>query len=302
MARWGSAGSSWGVSRDDISAEQALSNHFTKFSRVSRLSWLSWLSRLPRIPRICRILAEAFGHRRHWRIGHIGFEMTKLRKPAAKPKISLCENGHTILITAHKTCGSFLESFEQIRRDRNARGTPTDKEQDLLRAMLVFASSGLDAVIKQLVADALPTVLNANNGENGAAARFTSFVEKHMRRSEKGAAEILSRSITSISPRETLIQWFQRELTSESLQSKDQVFQLASYFDIPTPAICKEIKKLEHAFSVRNQIIHELDVDLKQKNRNRAPRRKSDIVADVNILLETSEKFLHEVDKRSRAV
>lgn len=226
--------------------------------------------------------------------------MTKLREHPEKLESAVCLNGYSILITAHNTCGSFLESFEQVRKDRGARGTPTDSEQDLLRAMLVFASSGLDAVIKQLIGDALPIVLNTNDGDNGAAARFTSYVEKHLVRDQKGAAEILSRSITSISPRETLIQWFLHQLTSESLQSKDQIFQIASYFDIPTSALCKDIKKLSGIFLVRNNIIHEMDIDFNAKNRNRVSRRRSDIVLSVNLLLETAENFLHEVDKRCR--
>lgn len=224
--------------------------------------------------------------------------MSNLIGAPKKPKSALCLNGYNILLTANKTCGSFLSSFEQVRRDRNARGTPTDSEQDLLRAMLVFASSGLDAVIKQLVLDALPSVLNSNNGDNGAAARFAVFVEKHMVRDAKGAAEIMSRSITSLSPRDTLIQWFQSNLTSESLQSKDQVFQIASYFDIPTKSLCADIKKFTDAFGIRNKIIHELDIDFQQTNRNRSPRRRNDVVANVNLLLEISEKFLLEVDKR----
>jgi hypothetical protein len=39
------------------------------------------------------------------------------------------------------------------------RGMSTDEEQDLLRAMLVTAAPGLDAMTKQLIRDALPKVV-----------------------------------------------------------------------------------------------------------------------------------------------
>lgn len=214
------------------------------------------------------------------------------------PTSDCCYDAFRVLSATHSTCSSFLESFVQVRKDRNAKGVPTDSEQDLLRATLVFACSGLDAMIKQLVADALPTVLDANDGENGAAKRFSDFVEKQILNDDKFAAKLISTSITSHSTRDAVLKWFIRKLTADSLQSKDQVFQIASFFDIPTGAVTGNIKQLESAFRARNQIIHEMDIDLTPRNRNRTQRPHYDTVVLVNSIFEVTFSFLKETDKR----
>src|SRR5690349_10645733 len=78
------------------------------------------------------------------------------------PASSLCQNAYVILCNAHDAASSFLEAFQDVRKARRAKGMPTDEEQDLLRAMLLFASAGLDSLVKQLIRDALPAVLESN--------------------------------------------------------------------------------------------------------------------------------------------
>jgi len=51
--------------------------------------------------------------------------------------------------------------------------------QDLLRAMLLFACSGLDAVVKQLIEDSLHDVLQH---DLGAQREFQKFVERRLKR------------------------------------------------------------------------------------------------------------------------
>ena len=73
------------------------------------------------------------------------------------PELSSAELSDTLLIweKARDAASSFLAAFTQSRRARGSpRGTSTDAEQDMLRAALVFAGAGLDAVVKQLLADA----------------------------------------------------------------------------------------------------------------------------------------------------
>jgi hypothetical protein len=219
---------------------------------------------------------------------------TPLRAAPSPPKNRCCDHGHTILVTAQEACASFLQSFDKVHKKKRGAAT-SGAGEDLLRAMLVFASSGLDAMIKQLISDALPILLQKNDG---AIVNFQGYVEKHLLRDQKNAASLMSKSLTSSSPRTHLITWFCEQLSSDSLQSKDQVLQIGSYFDIPSAAITTNIKELEQSFRVRNKIIHEMDVDLGQPGGKRTPRKRDDIVASVNLLLEVAEKFLSEVDKR----
>jgi len=213
------------------------------------------------------------------------------------PASAQCSRAHHILKTTHRTCESFLASFDQVRNDRKAQGAPTDLEQDLLRAMLVFACSGLDSMVKQVIRDALTQVIDKNEG---AELQFKAFVKKKLANDPKVSAEFVAMSMTSKRPRERTLSWFIDELSNDSLQSKDQIFQIAAIFDIPSNQVHKSPNVLSEVFKVRNRIIHELDIDFSGTNRKRVARRKDDMVKNVEIILQTADAILSEVDKRCR--
>jgi len=215
-----------------------------------------------------------------------------------EPECDECARAYQIAQTTVRTCESFLNSFMQVRKDRNAQGTPTDNEQDLLRAMLVFACSGLDSMIKQLIKDALPKVIDQNEG---AEVSFRSFIERKISKDQKLNFEVMALSLTSKSPREQTLKRFIDELTQDSLQSKDQVFQITSVFDIPSTTISTTPNDLRDVFLVRNRIIHELDINFSGTNRKRVPRRRDDMVKHVNLIFKTAKTVLAEVDKRCKA-
>ena len=95
------------------------------------------------------------------------------------PAADAARNAFTILRSAHAAASSFLDIFEGTRQTRQAKGTPTDEEQDLLRAMLVFAGAGLDSMIKQLVRDALSLTIDRSER---AEENFRTFVSKRLAR------------------------------------------------------------------------------------------------------------------------
>ena len=88
------------------------------------------------------------------------------------------------------------------------------------------------------------------------------------------------------------------ELTSNSLQSTEELLRVASYFDIPSQEITKDPQKLSDIFLARNQIVHEMDVDLSRTNRNRRSRTRQLILDYTNEIFHISKTFLDEVDKR----
>jgi hypothetical protein len=224
--------------------------------------------------------------------------MAAIRTIPNPPKAAACANAHRVLLASRETCESFLSIFNQVRKDRGAKGASTDSEQDLLRAMLVFASSGLDAMMKQLIHDALPKVIE--QGNVGAMEFFSNFVAREISRDAKAGAALISRSLTSTMPQRYLQDWYRGQLGAESLQSKDQIFQIAACFDIPSKDITGEPNALKDIYKIRNKIIHEMDIDLKGANRKRIPRKRDEIVAAVNELLEVAEKFLAQVDSRCK--
>ena len=162
-----------------------------------------------------------------------------------QPASPVLVKSHTILIGAYDAASSFLTLFESTRRNRNARGTPTDQEQDLLRAMLVFACAGLDSMIKQVVRDALESVIDRSDGAHG---NFRVYVEKRLARQGTLDPKFLAEVLTGTDPRKVLIAELVGELTSQSLQSKDQVLRAASFFDIPSNALTPDIRLLDRIF------------------------------------------------------
>ena len=206
-----------------------------------------------------------------------------------------CWNAYTLLCNAHDTSSSFLEIFNTTRSTRKARGSSTDKEQDLLRAMLTFACAGLDALVKQLIKDALPDVINCNEA---AERTFRADIERRIRRGDEIDHRFLADVLTQKRPRDRLIEILVADLTSQSLQSKDQLLKAGSFFDIQSNSITRRPDNLARIFTARNQIVHEMDIDFSPTNRNRRSRAKEKMVADTNEIFRVSNVFLGEVDNK----
>jgi hypothetical protein len=223
-------------------------------------------------------------------------------RPEKPAKIELTAS-HRILLAAHEAAGSFLDTFERVRKRRKALGTPTDEEQDLLRAMLMFAGSGLDAMIKQLTGDALPHVLERDQGAH-------KMLQEHVQRRlvprdpsalERAAAvdtRFIAVALTSNVPRDALVRDLVASITAESMQSREQVLRAAAHFGIASKDIASDPGELTKVFGIRNQIGHEMDVDLTALNRKRRSRRRNDMVKATKALLATGANFLREVDKK----
>ena len=202
----------------------------------------------------------------------------------SEPDCQQCWNAYTLLCNAHDASSSFLEIFKTTRM--------TYKEQDLLRAMLTFACAGLDALVKQLIEDALPDVINCNKD---AETTFRRDIERRIRRGEEIDHKFLADILTQKRPRDRLIKILVSDLTSQSLQSKDQLLKVGSFFDIESDSITKDPNGLAQIFTVRNQIVHEMDIDFSSTNGNRRSRTESKMVVDTNEIFKVSKAFLEEV-------
>lgn len=212
-----------------------------------------------------------------------------------KPKNLLLQNAHIIICNANKASSAFLKQFEDIRKYRKARGTATDAEQDLLRAMLTFACAGLDSMVKQLVRDALSSVVNK---DRGAEAMFFQRTKKTIYSDNVLNTDLLLQAILTESPKDVLIKNLVFDLTSGSLQSVDELFRIASFFNIPSKDLIREPQDLKNIFSIRNQISHEMDIDFSQRNRNRRPRARDDMIQCTNAIFRVAKVFIAAVDKR----
>ena len=119
-----------------------------------------------------------------------------------QPRSAKLNRSHTIIVSAYDAASSFIELFDDTRQNRKARGTPTNKEQDLLRAMLIFACAGLDSMVKQLVTDTIGQVIDHNEGSH---VQFQLFVEKRLLRQGAIDPKFLSSILTHTEPRSFLV-------------------------------------------------------------------------------------------------
>jgi len=213
----------------------------------------------------------------------------------AQPVSAQCQKAFLILCNAHDTATSFLDIFGTIRRNRAARGAPTDEEQDLMRAMLLFASAGLDSLAKQLISDALPSILES---DEAAGKMFKSYVQQRLKRGEDINYAMLADVVGDHRPRERLVAYYVRDLCASSLQSTEELLKAGAAFDIPSIEITTDPRGLTEVFRVRNQIVHEMDVDFAVPNRNRTPRAKQVMVDHANTIFGVAKSFLTGVDQR----
>ena len=158
-------------------------------------------------------------------------------------------------------------------------GKVVGSADDLLRAMLSFACSGLDAVVKQLVQDSLERILRY---DEGAQNEFKKFVERRLKRSagddidrltvsgNSVDAKLVAELMVSFDPRSKLVAMLTRALTDDSLQSKDQLLKVAAHFALGQNEVMANPNLTKSAFHARNQIVHEMDVDLDSGNARRA--------------------------------
>ena len=211
-----------------------------------------------------------------------------------------CERAHLVLTTAHASADALLKAYELARLQRGRpKGMTTDNEQDLLRSMLVMAAAGLDATAKQLVQDALPSLLGIDEKARNSFEKFVARRISLDQQSGSGAAiRLLAASLASPSPQQRLIQEYVEHLTGSSLQSAASLFEVAAALGADPSSIGLVPNELQPVFDTRNRIIHELDINLNSPRRTRNVRSQIQMISDTSRLFEFAEKLFQSVDTR----
>lgn len=225
--------------------------------------------------------------------------MTKrLDKQFQRTAGELTANANTILAHARSTVGAFDRAFEAVRTSRGVtQGAPTDEEQDLLRAALVLAAAGLDSLTKYLIRDTITALLKT---DANVRAQLEKFIQKRIQGTAEvgeisGGARFLAKILAAPSSRDQLIEEYIEDLTGGSLQSVDELFRAAKALGVDPAEVGVDARKLRPVFEARNQIIHELDIDLEGKRRKRRQRTKKSMLGDAEVLLGVGEKLIQNV-------
>ncbi len=204
----------------------------------------------------------------------------------------LTKQSKAILSSTRETVESLFEIYNNLETEKNS----DEKNQDLLRAIILFSSSGVDAIVKKLINDTIDKIIN---NDEGAAKQFKDFVDKKIQENKNGInSKLLSELFTCDNPKEQLISVLKRDLTANSLQSAEELFKVASYFNIPTAEFSIRADTLKEIFKVRNQISHEMDVELNSENFKRNKRTKPEAEKISKDLLELAEEFISLIETK----
>lgn len=165
--------------------------------------------------------------------------------------------------------------------------------------MLIFAGAGLDAAIKQVIKDAFKRLLRR---DKSVQAKAIEHFSKHLARGDTSLKD-LARWLFQDKPRSAMASDLIEDLTSGSLQSKEQLEKVIDYLklDKKNVLVAKDAE-VKAAFDARNLIIHELDVDFskppQQGKRTRTQRQRKDMVSHTNVVFRIAAGFLLEVENK----
>lgn len=201
---------------------------------------------------------------------------------------------NTILISLKKTVESFYTLYNSLDVDKETQ------KQDLLRAIILFSCSGIDSIVKQLVNDTLDYVIEH---DEGAFNQFKNYTEKKLiLKNESGInSKLFAELFTCGNPKQTLIDALKKDLTSNSLQSADELLKVGSVFNIETVKLVsgKEAhEKLRKIFMIRNQITHEMDVDMTALDFKMRDRTYEEIKDYSEFIISFIEKFIELISEK----
>jgi hypothetical protein len=202
---------------------------------------------------------------------------------------------------AFRSVQSFIDLFTAEKRRRGSkRGILPQAEQDLLRAALTFACAGLDSVLKHAIRDCITNILSR---DIEVEKRFAEFIEKKISPSATGVTglKFLSQILAKPDIWGALVDSYIGFLVGSSLQSEEEVFRVCAALGIDPKSIALKRGSHRHIFVVRNEVIHEMDIDLAARPGKRITRGQRDMLDAINLTLKLARDFVIAVDKKINA-
>lgn len=228
--------------------------------------------------------------------------MTKFQtKSAAATTSPKLEKASLIYKYTHEAASSLLVAFDDAKNKRgNPRGVLTDQEQDILRAALVMSCAGLDAALKQAIRNCIDRLLIK---DKTVLEGFEKFIRKRISGEGDilelaGGAKFLSMKLADRRPRRRLIEEYIKELTGESMQSAEEILRTMAELGLDNKQIKLDIQRLREIFTIRNKVIHELDIDLDAPKRKRRVRSQADLLDNSDEILATTKTLLEAINAK----
>lgn len=82
------------------------------------------------------------------------------------------------------------------------------------------------------------------------------------------------------------------------MQSSEELIKAGNAMGLSSDVVKLDVERLQRIFNIRNQIVHDLDIELDASRRNRYIRKKSDMISHTNYILEIAESILYAVDEK----
>lgn len=231
--------------------------------------------------------------------GPVAASSTKLQalptKPVGKPVVN---QAWKYLASAHVSVGAILESLDAYRAanmkaaKKDPRGRTSNKEMELLRAALVFASSGLDASLQRLVYDLLPHLIRG--GATGAVHQYELYRKQQL---ADPTADFIA-AVVSLDPSASLLEEYVKYKTKASYQgSGDLRVRVRNTLGIAKSAIPdSDLTALDPFFTARNAIVHGMDFTntTAASSRARNSRARDATVVECDGAFSVAARFILE--------
>jgi hypothetical protein len=208
------------------------------------------------------------------------------------------------LMGAHNSVTGLFDALATVRSSHTAeaRGRLASDETDLLRAAIVFTSSGVDASCKRLLRDTLATLIDGDP-QGPAARRFEQFIDRELKNDRPTAP--LAKAVKSRNPREELIGLYVGDVTRASMQGsadlRNRVRDALGISDTQLPA--DQLRDLDGFFMSRNAIVHDLDYERpgSPTSKRRNSRRLEDVRSQCDAVFAVVATVIAETARNIRA-
>lgn len=205
-----------------------------------------------------------------------GYRAIALTNVPRKPDGPLVTGAWRYLVGCHSSVTGLFDALATVRASKqtatgqDARGRLAHDEEDLLRAALVFTSSGVDACCRRLLRDTLEHLIAGNAS---AGRKFQEFIKQEL---AAGPPDPLAQAILATDPRKQMIKVYIDVRTRASLQGsgdlKKRVRDTLGISNAQLPSV--RIETLDKFFEARNAIVHDLDYEDPSAAHSGARRRR----------------------------
>ena len=180
---------------------------------------------------------------------------------SAEKESSIFYDEYNILSKTIESVNSFNALYKAGRS--GAKGASTHEQQDLYRAMLIFACAGLDVFVKQLVKNKLPQLLEV---DSEVQSKFKDYVKRGLKKDEKEILNTVALALIDQTPRNIFLNEYIKDMTGESLQSIEELRRVSAASGLDTKKIFsgEKMNTIRDAFTTRNEIIHEMDININE--------------------------------------